>query len=161
MSHELGLSEVDRCDFEQDGYVEVLVKLTRFDPSRGSVLTFVERLVRNKMRSIRRLRRRDRWQLDDDVLSNPDSAAMVRGYSDQDCRLDVSRLLANLPPSDQGFCLLLMKDPLAEASRLAGIARSTAYTTVARLRDAFQQAGLGLHGPRKRRSRPSTLDGRL
>jgi RNA polymerase sigma factor (sigma-70 family) len=153
---QLGSSQVDRRDLEHEGYVEAMLKLTRFDANRGSVRTFVDKVVRNRMRSIVRARRRDRWLLSIDELLDEHLTAVAMGYAAEDFRIDVEKLLAGLTPRDRQFCLLLMQHHVAEASRLAGMARSSAYSILARLRDEFQKAGLGRQGIRRRPATPLT-----
>lgn len=133
----------DREDLEQEGLVACWRALPRFDPTRASLRTFVERVVVAHLTSLYRARRcRPRLQpLGHDQYRAADGWA--RGI---ELRSDVQRVLAALQDGDRQVALALMAHTPAEASRHLGIARSTVYARLQHIREVFQAAGLGPRG---------------
>jgi len=120
--------EVDWEDFAQDMRLDLWRRLSKFDPSRASFRTFVDRVVKHKVASIIEARkaglrdyRRQQWSLND-PLKTPDGRRAERGdMLDQDTTLlrtgganrpageridlrdDIRTVLAGLPPELRGL----------------------------------------------------------
>jgi RNA polymerase sigma factor (sigma-70 family) len=130
---ELGSDEL--ADFEQEGYLEVWIRLPLFDGSRGSIATFADRAVHNRLRSIvRALRATKRTP----SYACNDSAGFA---PDPEFQQSVRRLVAELSPRDRAVCRLLTSCSRAEAARRAGLSRSAFYRAISRIRQAFRDAG--------------------
>jgi RNA polymerase sigma-70 factor (ECF subfamily) len=57
-------------------------------------------------------------------------------------RMDVARVLDTLPEDLRDLCERLRESNMAEIARETGIARTTLYDKLTRIREAFRQAGL-------------------
>lgn len=132
-----------REDLEQEGLAACWRALPQFDPTRACLRTFLERVAAARMISLHRARRcRPRLQ---PLGHNQYRAA--DGWDRQiECRADVQRALGTLNDADRRLAGVLMEHTVAEASRLLGIGRSTAYEHIRHIRVVFQAAGLGPRG---------------
>ena len=126
-------------DFEQEALLGLWIALRRYDPSRASLRTFVERVTENRFATWMRRRRSARAaeNLDSPCLATSDGIPAV------EFRVDFERILAPLSEADRGLAQLLVDYRPTEISRRLGIARSTLYARMARLRRAFLKAGYG------------------
>jgi len=140
-----GLSAFDREDIEQEAMVGFWQALPRYDSSRACPRTYAELVVSTRIASA--LRAYNAWKraVPLDVLPTEvwEPAEFV------DLRADVDRVLAGLNEQDRRLASVLVDHGPSEASRVLGVARSTVYERIDRLRDAFESAGLR----RVRRSR--------
>lgn len=129
----------DREDFEQEALLGLWIALRRYDPSRASLRTFVERVTDNRFASLMRRRRSSLVveRLDGHWFATPDGIPAVQ------FQVDFERILAPLADADRTLALLLVDYRPTEISRMLGIARSTLYARMARLRRAFLKAGYG------------------
>jgi RNA polymerase sigma-70 factor (ECF subfamily) len=129
----------DREDFEQEALLGLWIALRRYDPSRASLRTFVERLTDNRFASLMRRRRSALVveRLDGHRLATPDGIPAVQFH------VDFERILSCLTDGDRAVARLLLDHRPSEVSRMLGIARSTLYGRMARLRRAFLKAGYG------------------
>jgi len=132
------IQPADRQDIEQEGLIACRRALPYFDPTRASLRTFVEHVVRAHLISLSRARRcRPHFQpLSDDQLSAGNDWAY-----EIELRSDVHRVLGSLPDTDRRIALLLMEHSPSRASRMLGVARSTVYKCIYRLRVRFTTAG--------------------
>jgi DNA-directed RNA polymerase specialized sigma24 family protein len=129
---------------------EVIVRLGKFDESRGSWEAFVTVVVRSKLASIlRRLRaakrdfRRERSMGDQDVV-DPCSCGMCWQYA-VDLRLDLEEALLSLDDQDRAFAADLSRKPIAELARESGVARSTLRGRRDRLGERLGSLGLDIY----------------
>jgi RNA polymerase sigma-70 factor (ECF subfamily) len=129
----------DREDLEQEVLLRLWQALPRYDAARASLATFIERVVASKVASLLRSRRREAVYelLAGTQLSSADGIPAV------EFRADLERLLASLEPSDRRLALVLTEHTPSQASRILGVARSTVYSRMQRLRAAFLSAGYG------------------
>jgi RNA polymerase sigma factor (sigma-70 family) len=136
----------DRLDLEQEALVACWRALPRFDSARASLRTYLEVVVSSRLSSVRRAGRcQPRLQLLDD-----DQRHVEDGWARRiELRADVWRVLASLRASDRQVAVALLEHSPAEASRRLGVARSTIYAHIERLRIAFRAAGLGPQGARR------------
>ncbi len=137
----------DREDIEQEALTACWRALPRFDPSRSSLCTFVERVIANKIASLGRTRRTVKRTA---VLRPLEEASCCLDKRDSflalDLCIDVHRVLKTLSPEDHNVALLLMRFSPSEACQIVGIPRSTFYGLVLRLRARFTSAGLNAVG---------------
>ena len=126
--------------------------LQRFDPSRASLRTFVEMVVAARFASLMRARRSL------PVLEPIEEYHLIGldGIPALEFRVDFRRAAASLTEPDRRLARFLTDHTPTEAGRALGIARSTVYEAIHRIRAAFEKAGFG----RRDRSRMMT-DGPL
>lgn len=140
------IQTADREDFEQEGLTACWRALPRYDPNRGSLRTFVEHVVAARLASLVRSANRvpAMQPLDSAHRCHVDPCA-----DPMELHADVWRLLNLLNDRDRRLMLLLMEHSPAEASRMLGIARSTVYQRIQRLRRTIIDAGLAPEGHRR------------
>jgi len=112
--------------------------LRRYDASRASLRTFLERVADKRFASM--MRRRSHVaieRLDGLRFTTADGIPAVQFH------VDFDRILAPLGDPNRALALLLVDHGPTEISRMLGIARSTVYARIARLRQAFREAGYG------------------
>jgi RNA polymerase sigma-70 factor (ECF subfamily) len=135
-------TNVDREDLHQEALMGVWRELGRFDSSRASLRTFVERVVYSKIASALRSQGTSRRISGVDALADhavpPDESI--------DLRTDVARALTTLSDGDRKLALLLADHTPTQAGRQLHISRSTVYERIRRIRAAFIAAGLGPRG---------------
>ena len=159
--------EVDWEDFAQDMRLDLWRRLSKFDPGKATLNTFIARVVEHKIASIIEARkaglrdyRRQRCS-PNDPLKTPDGKPAERGdMLDQnatllrtgganrpageriDLRDDIRTVLAGLPPELRGLCCRLMKGTPTEVQGETGIPRGTLYEPFETLRRRFEKARL-------------------
>lgn len=129
----------DREDLEQEALLGIWVSLKQYDPTRAGVRTFVERVAEKRFASL--LRRRQTPPLIESLDGHQFPTA--DGIPAVQFRLDFERVMMPFADSDRALALLLLDHGPTEISKLLGVARSTVYARVARLRRAFRAAGYG------------------
>lgn len=129
----------DREDLEQEALLGLWMALRRYDASRASLRTFLERVADKRFASLLRRRRKPVQIecLDGHRFTTADGIPAVQFH------VDFERVLAPLGDPDRALALLLIDHGPTEISRMLGIARSTVYARMARLRRAFLKAGYG------------------
>ncbi len=129
----------DREDLEQEAHLGLWMALRHYDASRASLRTFLERVADKRFASLLRRRRSAVLieRLDGHRLATADGIPAVQFH------VDFERVLAPLGDSDRMLALLLVDHGPTEISRMLGVARSTVYARMARLRQAFLEAGYG------------------
>lgn len=131
----------ERKDLEQEALLGLFLALPRYDASRAGLRTFVERVADKRFATLLRRRRADLVErLDGHRIATADGIPAVQ------LRVDFERVMAPLLASDRALAFLLIDHRPAEISELLGIARSTVYARIARLRRAFLAAGYGPAG---------------
>jgi len=161
------ISLEDRRDLEQEISLHVWIKLAQYDPSRGSLSTFISRTVSRKLIDVRRFHeakfRRaptvtlslDRKAHDE---SSDDEPRAVWEAADTDAhrhrclagprndlpamKSDVHATLSDFPDDLVQTCRLLTCCSLSETARQLGIGRSTLYKRIERIRSRFVDASL-------------------
>ncbi|GIU75779.1 MAG: hypothetical protein KatS3mg004_2866 [Bryobacteraceae bacterium] len=133
------VTPADREDLEQEAFLGLWMALRHYDPSRASIRTFLERVADKRFASLLRRRRKPL------VIERLDSQrfATADGIPAAQFHVDFERVLALLGEADRTLALLLIDYGPTEISRMLGIARSTVYARMARLRRAFREAGYG------------------
>jgi RNA polymerase sigma-70 factor (ECF subfamily) len=129
----------DREDIEQETLVGLWMALRHFDASRASLRTFLERVADKRFASLLRRHRKPLVieRLDGHRFATADGIPAVQ------FKVDFERVLAPLGDPDRVLALLLVDHGPTEISRMLGVARSTVYARIARLRRAFREAGYG------------------
>jgi len=142
-------------DVQQDMYLELVKAQKRFDPARGAPNTFISRVLdRFCKHFVRRegtkMRTRipeqpcsdigEEFDLDNRTVGEGMLADAVRAEWQQQVRA----VIAELPPELQQLCetLVSRRDKTAMAEQL-GIARSSLYRRIAKLREVFRLAKIG------------------
>jgi len=129
----------DREDLEQEALLGLWMALRQYDASRASLRTFLERVADKRFASLLRRRRNPGVieRLDGHRFPTADGIPAVQFH------VDLERVHAPLGDPDRALALLLVDHGPTEISRMLGIARSTVYARIARLRQAFLNAGYG------------------
>jgi RNA polymerase sigma-70 factor (ECF subfamily) len=140
------LAPADREDWEQEALTAVWRALPRYDPSRASLRTFVERVVTTRFASLLRARR-SRPKLE--PLEEYHSVGLD-GIPVVEFRTDFHRVSTSLAEHDRRLATLLLDHSPTEASRVLRISRSSVYDRIHRIRIAFEDAGFGPRGRRPR-----------
>ena len=134
----IGLNAADREDLEQQVAVRVWLAVGRFDPARGSLVTFVESVARNEVASFLRSRRyqhlEESLEAHERVLTAPDRR--------HDACIDIRRVLSTVVSADRAVAALLTESTVTETGCELSISRAATYRAIQRLRAAFISAGL-------------------
>jgi len=136
----------DREDLQQDGLTACWRALPRFDPTRASLRTFIERVVAAHLASIARSARQVPAHV---PLEAAGHQPVEFGFGDIEFQADMQRVFYSLHSCDRQLVLVLLEHTPTEASRLLGIPRSTLYDRIIRLRRRFIAAGFVPSGGRQ------------
>jgi RNA polymerase sigma-70 factor, ECF subfamily len=163
-----GFTRDDYDDLQQDMTLDLLRRLSKYDPSRAGLSTFVARVVDRKVSTLIRHQKQEKrdfsvriLRLDaevdgqdgeplglDEILSQDAFDEEVARYDRPeaerlDLRLDLSLVLDELPEELRELARRLQTRTMAEIARELGVPRSTLYETgIARLRKIFEDKGL-------------------
>jgi RNA polymerase sigma factor (sigma-70 family) len=162
-----GFSRSDQPDIAQELVAHILKAAHLFDPARGSVCTFIARVVDSAVAMILRDRRRLKRAAGFRVLSLADPAfsgtdrestlaetieeADLRRRcggtcrrDDEDCvrTIDLAQILASLPPHLQEMAVWLKEEREAAVARDLGLSRRQVRKAVSQIREAFEAAAL-------------------
>jgi DNA-directed RNA polymerase specialized sigma24 family protein len=134
----------DRDDIEQTLLLEVLLRWPGYDPARGSKEAFVEQIVRGKVCTLLRGRRRSPRvaSLERESLQIPDRNDPIREAS---LRLDVQVVVDQLRPRLREACDHLRRESQSDTARCMGVNRPSLLRALAKTREMFSAAGLGLY----------------
>jgi RNA polymerase sigma factor (sigma-70 family) len=134
------IQAADHEDLEQEAVAACWRSLAAFDPTRASLATYVECVVATRIASVARASRPlgIHWPLD---LASEHCAEDVVGSFE--LRIDIARLLNVRTDDERRLTSLLMEHTPSEASRMLGVARSTIYARIEKLRPHFAAAGFG------------------
>jgi RNA polymerase sigma factor (sigma-70 family) len=162
-----GFSRSDQPDVAQELAAHILRAAHLFDPGRGSVRTFIARVVDSAVAMILRDRRRLKRAAGFRVLSLADpgfsgtdrESTLAETIEEADLRrrcggacrgddedrvraIDLAQILAGLPPHLQEMAVWLKEESEAAVARDLGISRRQVRKAVAQIREAFEAAGL-------------------
>ena len=166
----VGFTYSDRDDLEHELLLDLLQRLPRFNPERAQFMTFVVRVVDNKIASIIEDRTRPLYDFRlhayslNERMRGPDGCIMERGdeidlddylqrtgwqsrplHELLNLRADVERILPSLPLDLRDLCVRLQSQNIKSISIETGVPRYRLYAAVKRLRVLFEQAGLGVY----------------
>jgi RNA polymerase sigma-70 factor (ECF subfamily) len=161
-----GLTIFDREDLEQELMIDLLQRMRHFNPAKAKKSTFMARIVERHIATLleaRHARCRD-WRMCRMSLNTPhendrgDTREMIdrvdsegtlrpcqpdtRESEINNLRMDVARVLDTLPEDLRDLCERLRESNMAEIARETGVARTTLYDKLTRIRAAFREAGL-------------------
>lgn len=162
-----GFVEADREDLEQELVIALLRAMPRFDASRASARTFLNRVANNcaaKLLQRQTAAKRDfrrivqptkvaretadtnditgRSDVDRSSCTEVIGQWAVRAGSEPDLPVDLERAVNRLPASHSSLCSALADQGPTVAAQSIAISRSTAYRWIAQIRDQFRSAGL-------------------
>jgi RNA polymerase sigma factor (sigma-70 family) len=129
---------MNREDVQQEVLTAIWVALPRYDRARGSLRTFLERVVAARVASL--LRRTSRQLRFERISIDPPASDMVAAL---ELRVDLQSVCGSLIERDRELAFFLMQYSPAEAGRVMGVSRSEIYRAIGRVRVALVQAGLG------------------
>ncbi|MBK9187357.1 MAG: sigma-70 family RNA polymerase sigma factor [Phycisphaerales bacterium] len=130
-----------RNDLEQELMLEVLLRWPKYDPARASREAFVEQVVRSRVCTLIRARRRRpvTRPLTAAAFLRPDPADPIRCV---DVRLDVQVVVNRLRPRLREACDHLRRESQSDAARAMGANRSSMMRSLAQTRRMFADSGL-------------------
>jgi DNA-directed RNA polymerase specialized sigma24 family protein len=150
-----GFTEHDVPDIQQELFLEVYKRLDNFDPAVSKEITFISRVVENKVMKLiehRQAKRRD-WRKCQESLNETIAVPGVGvvekvntvespQHSDPLLILDVSMILERLPPDLLELCNILKYYAVNEALSHCSMAACTFFQRLNALKDVFLQAGI-------------------
>ena len=163
LMNKAGFSVSDIEDIEQDLRLDVLERLPGFDPTKSNRRTFIAMVVNCRAATILKRRHAEKrnggdWLRSLDVLvpgEDDDEVAFhetlegdvrrpIERTAEERCDLvaDVHQVVASLPDDLRPWCAILAEQNISEASREFGVPRIRIYQIKARIRAAFERAGL-------------------
>lgn len=162
-----GVTRDESEDIEGDLTLHVLEQLSKFDPTRGRLGPFVTRVVEHKAADILDARHTARRDFRLNVCSLSDTIQTANGeevpledIAREDAvrsqhsvgessleeqvthKVDLERLLAQIPEEHRDLCRRLMSATISEVAAALGVPRTTLYWPLARLRAIFEEKGL-------------------
>ncbi len=164
-----GFSRSDQADVEQDLVVQLLCQAEHFDPQRGSLNTFIARVVDTAVAMLVRDRNREKrnppadaelQSLADKVPQPegpPEQLARIIGRDDLERRIgtasltdaevfelvhDVASVIPTLPPELQDICRSLLTRNRIETETELGISRRALRAAMVLIREHFEKSGL-------------------
>lgn len=165
-----GFSRSDTSDVEQDLYLHLLNQIRQFDPFRGSLNTFIARVVDSGVAMLLRERRRNKRapvsgvvvqslevMIDQaDGVTSPLGATVSQAdaerrngrepISEADLFAlveDVRRLMDALPPQAQAVCRSLMERNRTETESDLALSRRAMSAAMKQIRQHFARGGFG------------------
>jgi len=164
-----GFCRSDQDDVEQDLVLQLLSQARHFDPDRGSLNTFIARVVDSAVAMLVRERGRIKRSPSDDAriqslgetVEQPDGPPvplwMLISIADLERRTggtslsdaerhelseDVASVISSLPQELQDVCRSLMHRNRTETERELGMSRRNYDAAIQRIREHFTQFGL-------------------
>lgn len=166
LARQMGFHRGEEEDLRSELTVRLLSELHRFDESRGSLNTFIDRVVETAAGMIARERRRLKRgggmqpvSLEQDVLTRDGQRASLASQLtplDAGRRLGlvpaapvpavkVQAVIASLSPEDQAVCRELMTGTTSSAARKLSTSRRQIHNAIVRIRKALEEAAFDDH----------------
>ncbi|MBF0154653.1 MAG: sigma-70 family RNA polymerase sigma factor [Magnetococcales bacterium] len=161
LSRSFGFLPSDLEDIEQELMLDLHRRLSRFDPTRAGLTTFIARVVENHAATLLEGTGREGAEESaplslNEVIQDGDGtpvelidtiAASQSPWHDHaipwhdgiDLRADISRMLDRLPTSLRAIAERLMGQTVSELAASAGIPRHALYAAIAKIRGRFNQ----------------------
>jgi RNA polymerase sigma-70 factor (ECF subfamily) len=159
-----GYSPDDRDDLQQDLWLDAFVRSRKYDPTRSSRGTFVNRLVSNHAATLLEARtagcrdyRACTRSLDEPVGQDGVAAfgqtlstdeyesrighASMSSVQHSEMRADVESVIASLSPDLASVAELLMSMGVVDVARRLKVSRATVYRRISHIREVFEAAG--------------------
>jgi len=162
-----GFTESDREDIVQDLTADLMSRLPKFDSSRASWHTFVDRIVNHRVARLIEFKQapmRDYRlpvsSLSEDVTTPSGEEIPLEDFAHEDVvrsqhgvaelsmedqaalRIDLRRAMDALTPEERDLCVRLMTSTMSEIAAAMGIPRPTLYERRRKIQAVFEQAGL-------------------
>jgi len=162
-----GFSPSDREDIEQELRLKLLMHFAGYDPRQGHWHAFVTALVERQAANLLRAKRAEKrdhrsvrslsMEVAEDAEEGPVELAdtisprhlasrLGRATREErelaELAMDVSDVIAGLPPELRELAQRLKTDSLSQIARDLGVPRTTLADRVRKLRRCFEQAGL-------------------
>jgi DNA-directed RNA polymerase specialized sigma24 family protein len=142
-----GLNISDLADLQQDLAIHAWRQWPKFDPSRASPATFLDRILRQRQREILRQRRcvtrGPATQSLPGELSRDQRRHFHRDHvAAVDCQHDVRSVLVNLSPEERRLALGLMRHPITQLARKEGRHRQRLHESLGRIRKRLAGSAL-------------------
>ncbi len=130
---ELGLQPDERRDIQQELHLALWLRLKKYDPNRGTLKTFLERVAKNESRKLVAYRKaRRRWP-----GYTVDQNDQLSGREDKmNLRIDTKRAIQLLPSRLRRVALALKEYSCSEAVVLLGISKATLYRLLTSLKNS-------------------------
>ena len=162
LAGKVGFTQSDVEDIAQEIRLDVVERLSRFDPAKSNRHTFISMLVAKCVASIieRECAQKRNYGRRPHSLNAPIRDAEDRevelhqalgedarrpGCSEEERRdliVDVRRVVASLPDDLRTWCKVFASQGIREASREFDVPRCRLQRIKAKIREAFEQAGL-------------------
>lgn len=168
--HKPGFSRSDRADIEQELTLHLLSQAKQFDPARGSVNTFVDRVVNSSARMLMRGRSRLKrapapgatlqslavmvevpgepptplWQalLPEDLERRTGATSVSPAVIAENAEA-VAHAMRSLSPEQQEICRRLMDGTVTSVARDLGVSRRKLRAALVAIREQLERAGFG------------------
>jgi RNA polymerase sigma factor (sigma-70 family) len=127
-------------DLMQEGLIASWRAIPHYDAGRASLRTFVEHVVAKRLTSVVRCSRRRPASDPIELAPEPSVGPDVGSF---EAVTDIGRVLASMADGERQLARLLMEYSPSQVSRLLGVARSTVYERIRKLRPHFVDAGFG------------------
>jgi DNA-directed RNA polymerase specialized sigma24 family protein len=168
LSKSSGFCSSDRPDLEQEFRLHLLRKALLYDSSRASPITFVNRIIANKAKSMQRAARarsrdcRRRVSLEESVCDDDGVSVSLAQTIDETAgrrhtgqrrrsegeltqlKLDIENVNKELPPAARDIAALISHVPIFAAGQVVGISRRQAAKHLATLRKCYEKHGLAI-----------------
>ncbi|MCL5103670.1 MAG: RNA polymerase subunit sigma-24 [Armatimonadetes bacterium] len=164
----IGFTISDRDDIEQELALHLIKCLPRFDSERGRPMTFVARVLDNKIATMVEARMTQYYDFRMHSFSLNELCQDVQEFTDErgeemdedgylirsghqsrpslemlEMCVDLERVVSRLPRRLRELCRHLQIGNVTEVSRATGVPRGRVYLDIARLKTIFEDAGLG------------------
>jgi len=161
----LNLTPEDRKDLEQEMLVHLLERWPQFDPERGTVKTFINCALNNRILQLIESRNTHKWGYEkwavslDEVIEGADGftvkisdaveheecmlrAGRIRLSAIDECelRIDLERVISRLSPELRDLCERLTCQSVFEISQETGTPRHRLYSSMRKIRCIFVEA---------------------
>jgi RNA polymerase sigma factor (sigma-70 family) len=139
LAHKVYPPHSDRDDIAQSLTIDLMERMSDFDPAQGDRETFVKMILANAAADILRRLRAKRIP----TTSMPEEGLPDPKRSPNDLAGEVAEVLATLPEQLRRVVELLGTSTVVEIAERLGVARSTVYRHIGEIRTRFERAGFG------------------
>lgn len=137
----------DAGDLEHDLYVRMLKALPAFDPALSHLYAFATTVTERGVATFLRDRRAEKRDPARVKQTEAEVAVDCDSFAKADLAIDVAAVIGELPADLRDLAERLKKSSISQVARDANVSRKVIYRQVRKLRERFEQAGLGQEGP--------------